>query len=448
MIRSAAKKLVYSAFCAFPVLLFAFSSGPPIMRTGAPADGGITCVACHRTYAPADSDPRGGVQIAASPYTPGVTQTIRVTIHHPEQKRWGFQLTARLASNPAKQAGTFAVNGLVRVRCSGGHDAPCNGALEFAEHSNAQSTAVGAGFTYTVDWTPPSAAVGDVIFYAAGNAANGDGTFNGDRIYTTSAVVSPSQCDLGTLPLLSAAVNAASFQGPVSPGSIIAIFGSGFQPGGLTRGLYPADVTSGSVPVRLSCVAVEIDRKRAPMTFVSANQINVQVPAGASTSNSEVRVIVNPDAPAPVYSSSLVVTSGVYAPGLFTLDGLHAIAQFAGTETLVGDPSVNPAAKPARPGDMITLYATGLGETKPHLDAGVLVTSATPCVNQPAIAIGGIAVPPADIQYVGLVPGMISGLYQINLKLPAVAPAGDLPVRLTVGGVSSQDKVSVRVAAP
>jgi len=434
MIRNVARRLIFTAASVFPAILYAYSTGPPIDRTGAPVDGGVTCVVCHKTYVTANSDPRGSVRITASPYTPGVKQTLQVTINHPLQQRWGFELIARLASDPTQQAGTFSTNSLVRVRCSTGVDAPCNGALEFAEHNNAQFTAVGAGYTYSVDWTPPATAVGDIVLYAAGNAANGDGTDNGDWIYTTNATVSPNVCSLPTLPFISAAVSAASFQNTISPGSIISIFGSGFQPLGLTRGLYPSDVAAGTFPTRLSCVEVQIDHQLAPMTFVGPNQINVQVPDGASTTGAQVQVIVNPGIPIPVYSAPIVALSAVYSPALFTLDGKHAVAQASG-----GAPS---------PGGMATLYATGLGDTNPHVDAGVLVASATPCVNLPVITIGGITVTPSDIQYVGLTPGTISGLYQINVKVPAAAQTGDLPITLQLGGISSPNGVSVSVATP
>jgi uncharacterized protein (TIGR03437 family) len=43
---------------------------------------------------------------------------------------------------------------------------------------------------------------------------------------------------------------------------------------------------------------------------------------------------------------------------------------------------------------------------------------------------------------------MISGLYQINVKVPLAAPAGDLAIRLQLGGVSSADGVTIKVATP
>src|SRR5438045_3551461 len=90
-----------------PLSLMGFSTGPPLRRTGAPVDGGTNCTACHRTFAPANSDPRGSLRIDVSSYTPGVKQSIQVTVAHPEAMRWGFQLTARLASDETKPAGDF-----------------------------------------------------------------------------------------------------------------------------------------------------------------------------------------------------------------------------------------------------------------------------------------------------------------------------------------------------
>src|SRR5271166_2342963 len=96
---SSTNKIALSLIVLMPAALFAYSTGPVIQRTGAAVDGGANCSVCHRTFAPANSDPRGSVIISASPYTPGVMQTIMVTVSHPIQKRWGFQLIARLGSD-------------------------------------------------------------------------------------------------------------------------------------------------------------------------------------------------------------------------------------------------------------------------------------------------------------------------------------------------------------
>src|ERR1700716_3580591 len=119
------KKLAYCAIAALlPATLAAFSTGPPPRRTGAMVDGGLNCTACHQTFAPANSDPRGSVTIAASGYVPGQKQTVKVTVAHPEAQRFGFQLTARRVSDETKEAGTFTVvPDTIRVRCDTG-DSP------------------------------------------------------------------------------------------------------------------------------------------------------------------------------------------------------------------------------------------------------------------------------------------------------------------------------------
>src|SRR4051812_29721391 len=117
------QKLFVSLLVAMvPIGLFAYSGanpanpGPPIKRTGLSVDGGQDCSGCHTSFRPANSDARGSVSIDASGYQPGVKQTIKVSIKHPDAARWGFQLTARLASDLNKQAGTFTPNTLAQVK--------------------------------------------------------------------------------------------------------------------------------------------------------------------------------------------------------------------------------------------------------------------------------------------------------------------------------------------
>src|ERR1039457_2530545 len=62
-------RLVVVLLSALPTLLMGYSTGPPIKRTGAAVDGGTNCSACHRTFAPANSDATGSVRITADNYT-------------------------------------------------------------------------------------------------------------------------------------------------------------------------------------------------------------------------------------------------------------------------------------------------------------------------------------------------------------------------------------------
>ena len=60
-----------------PYALEAFSSGPPALRANIPADGVLSCTACHRAAATVNPDALGRLTIQASPYKPGVKQLIR-----------------------------------------------------------------------------------------------------------------------------------------------------------------------------------------------------------------------------------------------------------------------------------------------------------------------------------------------------------------------------------
>ena len=92
---------------AIPVLIYAHAAGPDPRNTGAPGDTTCADVGCHG----GGKVNVGGGNVAVSfpnglSYTPGVTQQLTVTITDSAAKVYGFQLTARLASNLANgQAG-------------------------------------------------------------------------------------------------------------------------------------------------------------------------------------------------------------------------------------------------------------------------------------------------------------------------------------------------------
>ena len=296
-----------------------------------------------------------------------------------------------------------------------------------------------------MDWTPPSADAGDVVFYAAGNAANGNASSSGDRIYTTKKVVSSESCNLTGKPSISGLVNAASFAQAMAPNTIVTIFGQNLAASGTSRIVGPSDFVNNAFPKQMACVAVEIDGKRAPITFVTPGQINVQAPTDAGLGPVSVKVILNPDKPNQLASDATTASMTSLAPGFFTFNQKSVAAQFANSTDLVADPAVVPGARFAKPGDVVTLYGTGFGPTTPVVQAGNVAASIANCTSVPVVSIGGAALAPTDVLYAGLSPQSISGLYQFNIRVPATAPDGDLPLSIQIGGATTQSGVTIPV---
>src|SRR5262245_2001345 len=138
-----------------PVLIWAHAAGPDPGKTGAPGESTCAELACH-VGTPLNGG-GGSIRIDAggTTYSLGVKQRITVTINDPTQRRWGFQLTARLAGNIAMRAGTLAaIDANTQVICAATSllEVPCNANPErqYIEHTLAGNriTAVGAGGTY------------------------------------------------------------------------------------------------------------------------------------------------------------------------------------------------------------------------------------------------------------------------------------------------------------
>lgn len=456
-------KIVMVALAATAVNVLAFSTGPPIKRTGV-IDGGANCSACHRDNGPANSDPAGSVTLTgASAYVPGSMQLLHITISHPSQVRWGFQLTARFVSD-GKMAGTFTpADDFTRVQCDDGSlrgsAGPCApDQLAWIEHGGvggafpAQRTAPGVGtYTYNVNWMPPENENGDIIFYFAGNAANGDGNLTGDHIYTNTFRISVSptaSCGLTKPPAIQRVVNAAPHAGAIAPNGMVEIYGSNFQNGSRTRNIGLGDLGPGPkfvFPTQLSCIAVEIDGQRAPVTYVQQDQINVQAPTSTKTGPLNLVVIANPGRPDEQRSVVATVTQQSYAPAFFTFDGKSIAAQQAGKADIVANPDVVPGAAPAKPGDIVTLYGSGFGFSNPVWQAGEVVSGLAPLSNSFTITIGGVQLAPSDILYGGLAPQLISGVCQFNVRIPASVADGDQPVIVTIAGVASPSGATIPV---
>ena len=149
------------------VLLVANSAGPPAGYTGSLGDGGVTCTECHDNSGNFNASVSITTDIPSDiGYTPGETYTIDV-IQSGSAPRHGFQLTAE--NNSGIKKGTFtSLDSNTRTISND----------QYAEHTTT-GTLVSS---WKVNWTAPVDESEPVIFYAASNAANNNGTPTGDQI--------------------------------------------------------------------------------------------------------------------------------------------------------------------------------------------------------------------------------------------------------------------------
>ena len=452
---------------ALPLGLFAHTVGTPVGRAGAPTDnGGLTCIECHT----------GGLgsasfTVSVLPYTPGRSQSISIILGIDSAAQdFGFQLTARLASDTAKDAGYFLPTDDSQVYCANGHAGPCGGAaVQFLTHTAASTTPSSPGKRiWSATWVPPGRDIGPVHFYVAGVAGINtmiSGTKE-DHTYATDFIVPAAPCNLpgpvSIAPGGGSVADGASFRGTISSNGLISIFGSNFMapstvvpsPGGYSA--TANDLVNGNWPTELGCVGVQVTTpdgtaSRVPVFFVSPGQINAQAPKFAAGGQAQVQVILNPDAnpPQKVVSNIYQVKAAPVAPSLFTFNGQGTgnVAALDANKNngYLADPSVVPGGVSAAPGDIIQIYGTGFGDTNPAYQPGVFAeVSPLPRLTNPvSVTIGGVALSAQDIQYAGLAFDA-PGLYQLNVRVPNV-PDGDQLISVAMGNSTSQTNATIPI---
>jgi len=337
-----------------------------------------------------------------------------------------------VANNPLTVPAVFLGNSLSSV----GPLTVAPSALSFSGAGSQQVTVTGGTFTATSDscWITTSVANGTLTISAdpAGLAA---GTYQGSVTLASGGVLQMLPVSMSVQaaaqPSVAKIVNAANYrQGGVAPGEIVVLGGSNMGPASITT----LRLINGSVATTLGCTQVFFNGTAAPIVYVSAGQVAVAVPYevdGAATGN--VVVSVNGQ-----QSKTLTVPVVAAAPGIFTAD-----ASGSGPGAILnGDLTVNSPSHPAAKGEVVAIYMTGEGQTTPNgVDGKVTVTPPVPRQSVTATVDGQTA----EIRFAGEAPGILSGVMQVNVAIPAAARSGDLSVVVTVGGVPSQNGVTVSV---
>jgi uncharacterized protein (TIGR03437 family) len=434
------EKLVFAKIAtvvaAIPALIYANASGPDPGLAGVPGEGG-TCAACHGNRT--TNTQGGSVKVAfdnGTMYAPGQVQHLVVTVADPTARRWGFELTARLANSTSTQAGGFkSTDSTTQVLCTSTNfrtvqsnttgTCSTSAPLMYVEQT-LSGTRLGTtgSVTFAFDWTPPATAVGNVTFYVAANAANGNNQDDaGDHVYTATYTLTPGAPG----PAISGVVNGATFQAGIEAGSWVTIQGTNLST--TSRTWTSADFTSGT-PTSLDGVSVSIGGKAAYVYYISPTQINVQAPDIAA---GDLPVTVTNSSGT---SNSMTATASDFAPGFFQT-GQYAIATHQ-DGTLVAPGSVIPGATPAARGETVILWGTGFGPVSPGVPAGqtsaqVVGASLAYCTAPPNITIGGVT---ATVVGATLNPSAL-GLYQIAVTVPNGAQSGDQAIQANSNGKMS-----------
>ncbi|MDQ6787503.1 MAG: FG-GAP-like repeat-containing protein [Acidobacteriota bacterium] len=161
----------------------ASASGPATSHTNAPNEG--NCTECHASF-PVNSG-TGKISISTLPvnYLPNQKIPITVTVSQSDAVIYGFQLTA--IDNQGKKVGSYTLPAQSPPQLQVLNGFAGGNQRQYIEHTvdGVVPTQFGSK-SWTFTWNAPTERVGKISFYAAGNAANSDGSTSGDYIYTTA----------------------------------------------------------------------------------------------------------------------------------------------------------------------------------------------------------------------------------------------------------------------
>ncbi len=175
------KLLIITALATVGYLNLNNSTGSPGGRTGSPFHGSNCSVGCHVGTSRIAT---GWIttDIPSAGIVGGNTYTITLTASSTTSNKFGFELTAESAASGKEGTFTITNSNETQLTPSG-----------TVTHTGTGTTGTNNQKIWSVDWTAPSSMPSDITFYAAVNAANGDGATSGDVIYlsTNQATVAP-----------------------------------------------------------------------------------------------------------------------------------------------------------------------------------------------------------------------------------------------------------------
>jgi uncharacterized protein (TIGR03437 family) len=270
------------------------------------------------------------------------------------------------------------------------------------------------------------------------------------------------------IPIINAIVNGATFQAgnnPQAANSFVSLFGQNFGTENTASNIFPAKSFDG--------LSVLVNGTAIPLYIVAGTggQINIVLPSELGTSGTASVEVMTSEGTSAAFQLALAADSvGIFRIGdpsdparmngavLFTNTAWKvmplSMATALGFPSCASVTTASICGKPAKVGDQIEIYLTGLGTATPNGDPNgkVLPTgSLAPTdgsvlyktVETPVVKIGGV---PAVVEFSGIAPGN-AGQYQINVQVPSgVQPGDNVTLQVTMPD-GSTDTVTIAITS-
>jgi uncharacterized protein (TIGR03437 family) len=280
----------------------------------------------------------------------------------------------------------------------------------------AELSADGSAFLYTEPF--PAGAAGQDIAVDRSGAVHFAGSIGLISTLTPTQPLAPRVLSI---------VNAASgeLSGTVAPGEIISLYGLGMGP------TVPVTATpaNGVFPTSLFGVQVLVNGTPIPLLYVSASQINAEIPSGVAsggltTGIALVQVTYALSEWTPL--QQITFTQALPDFRLALVGSNFAVFENSGSMAVMNqDGTLNKMANPAKLGGFVTIWATGFGATGAPVD-GAVAPGANNFCNTCQLTLSNRDTSVTEtVQYAGSSPGLIDGLMQINFMIPTQF-SGDL----------------------
>lgn len=200
----------------------------------------------------------------------------------------------------------------------------------------------------------------------------------------------------------------------LAPGELFSIFGTNL----VNAGTDLSGWIGQTLPTSLNGASISVGLRRSAVLFVSPGQINAQLPVDTPF-GPQTLIVTSPNGTSLGYS----VQVAAVAPAIF-FSPIAAVLKNA-------DYSLVSTANPAKAGDILLVYCTGLGQTSPALTTGS-ISSVVANTATVTATIGGKA---ATVIY-SIASPSFPGLYQVAVTVPA-GLTGSVPLVLEESGASS-----------